>query len=89
LKQVLRKLLPRKIWTAARWDLACDWPLFRGQLQPFLRETLLAETSLNRGLFRPEAVKRLVEQHTRGERDHSPQLWTLLMLELWYQRFID
>jgi len=62
---------------------------FRGKLQPFLRETLLAESALKRGLFRPEAVKRLVEVHTRGERDYSHQLWTLLMLELWFQRFID
>jgi len=31
----------------------------------------------------------LVELHTRGERDYTHQLWTLLMMELWFQRFID
>jgi hypothetical protein len=31
----------------------------------------------------------MVELHTRGERDYTHQLWTLLMLELWFQRFID
>jgi asparagine synthase (glutamine-hydrolysing) len=62
---------------------------FRGKLQPFLRETLLAEAALKRGLFKPQAVKRLVELHTSSERDYSHQLWTLLMLELWFQRFID
>jgi asparagine synthase (glutamine-hydrolysing) len=62
---------------------------FRGTLQPFLRETILSEKSLKRGMFRPEAVRQLVELHTRGERDYSHQLWTLLMLELWFQRFID
>ena len=90
LKQVLRKLLPAE--NLDRRKMGFGVPIghwLRGQLQPFLRETLLAEASLNRGLFRPEAVKHLVEQHTRGERDHSPQLWTLLMLELWFQRFID
>ena len=55
----------------------------------FLRETLLAEAALRRGLFKPDAVRQLVELHTRGERDYSHQLWTLLMLELWFQRFID
>jgi asparagine synthase (glutamine-hydrolysing) len=90
LKQMLRKLLPAE--NLDRRKMGFGVPIghwFRGKLQPFLRETLLAEASLNRGLFRPEAVKRLVELHTRGERDHSPQLWTLLMLELWFQRFID
>ena len=90
LKQVLRKLLPAE--NLDRRKMGFGVPLghwFRGKLQPFLRETLLAEASLNRGLFKPEAVKRLVELHTRGERDYSHQLWTLLMLELWFQRFID
>jgi len=90
LKQVLRKLLPAE--NLDRRKMGFGVPLghwFRGKLQTFLRETLLAEASLNRGLFKPEAVKRLVELHTRGERDYSHQLWTLLMLELWYQRFID
>lgn len=90
LKQMLRKLLPAE--NLDRRKMGFGVPIghwFRGQLQPLLRETLLAEASLKRGLFRPEAVTRLVELHTRGERDYSPQLWTLLMLELWFQRFID
>ena len=90
LKQVLRKLLPAE--NLDRRKMGFGVPIghwFRGQLQPFLRETLLADASLKRGLFRPEVVKRLVELHTRGERDFSHQLWTLLMLELWFQRFID
>jgi len=90
LKQMLRKLLPAE--NLDRRKMGFGVPIghwFRGKLQPFLRETLLAESSLKRGLFKPEGVKRLVELHTRGERDYSQQLWTLLMLELWFQRFID
>ena len=90
LKQILRKLLPAENLDRRKMGFGVpigNW--FRGKLQPLLRETLLAERSLKRGLFRPEALKRLVELHTLGERDYSPQLWTLLMLELWFQRFID
>jgi asparagine synthase (glutamine-hydrolysing) len=58
-------------------------------MQGFLRENLLSDKAARRGLFRPEAVARMVELHTRGERDYTHQLWTLLMLELWFQRFID
>jgi asparagine synthase (glutamine-hydrolysing) len=90
LKRVLKKLLPAE--NLNRRKMGFGVPIghwFRGRLQPFLRETLLAEVALKRGLFKPEAVKQLVELHTRGERDYSHQLWTLLMLELWFQRFID
>jgi asparagine synthase (glutamine-hydrolysing) len=90
LKRVLKKLLPQE--NLDRRKMGFGVPIghwFRGQLQPFLRETILSERALKRGLFKPEAVKQMVDLHTRAERDHSHQLWTLLMLELWFQRFID
>jgi asparagine synthase (glutamine-hydrolysing) len=62
---------------------------FRGEMRPFLRETLLSEKLARRRMLRPDAVAALVEEHTEGRRDYTHQLWTLLMLELWFQRFID
>ena len=90
LKKVLRRLLPAE--NLDRRKMGFGVPIghwFRGKMQPFLREVVLSDKALRRGLFKPEAVKQLVEQHTRAERDYSHQLWTLLMLELWFQRFID
>jgi asparagine synthase (glutamine-hydrolysing) len=90
LKRALRKLLPRENLTRGKMGFGVPvghW--FRGRMQTFLRENLLSEKSARRGLLRPEVVRRLVELHTRGERDYTHQLWTLLMLELWFQRFID
>ncbi len=90
LKKVLRQLLPSE--NLDRRKMGFGVPIghwFRGKMQPFLREVVLSEKALKRGLFKPEEVKQLVELHTRAERDYSHQLWTLLMLELWFQRFID
>jgi len=90
LKKVLRKLLPSE--NLDRRKMGFGVPIghwFRGKMQPFLREVVLSEKALNRGLFTPETVRQLVDQHTEGKRDYSHQLWTLLMLELWFQRFID
>jgi asparagine synthase (glutamine-hydrolysing) len=90
LKKVLRKLLPSENLNRRKMGFGVPvghW--FRGKMQPFLREVLLSEKALRRGLFKPEAVRQLIELHTRGERDYSQQLWTLLMLELWFNRFID
>ena len=33
--------------------------------------------SLNRGLFRPESVRALVNDHIEGRREHGPRLWAL------------
>jgi asparagine synthase (glutamine-hydrolysing) len=90
LKQTLKKLLPSE--NIKRGKMGFGVPVghwFRGQMQGFLRENLLSDKSAGRGVFRPESVRRMVELHTRGERDYTHQLWTLLMLELWFQRFID
>ena len=90
LKRVLRRLLPSE--NLGRRKMGFGVPIghwFRGKLEPFMRETILSDKALKRGFFKPEVVRRLVELHVRSERDYSHQLWTLLMLELWFQRFID
>lgn len=90
LKRVLKKLVP--VENLNRRKMGFGVPIghwFRGRMQKFLAEVLLSEKALSRGLFRRKAVRRMYELHTRGEHDYAPQLWTLLMLELWFQRFID
>jgi len=90
LKKVLRKLLPNE--NLNRRKMGFGVPIghwFRGKMQPFLREVLLSDKATRRGLFKPETVRQLIDLHTTGERDYSHQLWTLLMLELWFNRFID
>ncbi|MBV8383917.1 MAG: hypothetical protein JOZ63_15010, partial [Planctomycetaceae bacterium] len=42
-----------------------------------------------RGLFRPEAVATLIDEHVQGRRDHAYKLWCLLMLELWFRNHLD
>ncbi|HEX8887754.1 MAG TPA: asparagine synthase (glutamine-hydrolyzing) [Pyrinomonadaceae bacterium] len=90
LKRVLKKLVP--VENLNRPKMGFGVPIgywFRGQMKKFLGETLLSEKACKRGFFKPDEVKLMFELHTRGERDFSHQLWTLLMLELWFLRFID
>jgi asparagine synthase (glutamine-hydrolysing) len=90
LKRVLRKLVPAENLNRSKMGFGVPighW--FRGAMQPFLRETLLSEKALGRGLFRPEIVRQLIDSHVAAKADHSHRLWSLLMIELWYQRFID
>src|SRR2546425_2430542 len=90
LKRVLKKFVPEENLTRAKMGFGVPighW--FRGAMQPFLRETLLSEKALSRGLFNRDRVKELIEQHTANKVNHEHRLWSLLMLELWFQRFID
>src|SRR5205085_849886 len=90
LKRVLKKFVPEENLTRAKMGFGVPighW--FRGTMQPFLRETLLSEKALSRGLFNRDRVKQLIEQHVASKINHEHRLWSLLMLELWFQRFID
>src|SRR5262249_49320395 len=64
LKRVLKKLVPEENLTRSKMGFGVPigyW--FRGAMQPFLRETLLSEKALSRGLFQPSAVRHLIDQH--------------------------
>lgn len=59
----------------------------KGPLRPLV-ETYLGEPYLRRqGLFRPEVVARLVDQHGRGQADHRKPLWTLLCFQRWAEHY--
>jgi asparagine synthase (glutamine-hydrolysing) len=80
LKRVLKELLPSE--NIGRRKMGFGVPIghwFRGEFQQLLRDRLLTEKSLSR----------MIEVHGSGERDYGTPLYVLLMLELWYNRFID
>jgi asparagine synthase (glutamine-hydrolysing) len=59
------------------------------QLRGRIRETLTESSASQRGYVEPRYVNQLLDEHERGRRDHSTQLWALFMLELWHRAFID
>jgi asparagine synthase (glutamine-hydrolysing) len=90
LKKVLKDIVPGENLTRKKMGFGVPigyW--FRGSMKAFLRETLLSDTSLRRGFFDPQRVRAIVDEHVEGKTDHSHRLWSLMMLELWFQRFID
>ena len=64
-----------------------EW--LRGPLSQMVGDLLFDGRLRSRGLFDERAVERLWRQHRLRTQDHRHRLWTLLMLELWFRRFID
>jgi asparagine synthase (glutamine-hydrolysing) len=90
LKKVAARLVPREV--VYRRKMGFGVPVgkwFRGEMKDFVKSVLLSEKSLERGIMKRDAIERCVVEHTTGMKDNSFQIWTLLMLELWFQRFID
>jgi asparagine synthase (glutamine-hydrolysing) len=60
----------------------------RGELKDDLLPILVEPRTLARGYFNPKAIRVLLDEHSRGRRDHSAQIWLLLMFELWHRNFL-
>jgi asparagine synthase (glutamine-hydrolysing) len=89
LRRAFRGLLPRAV--LARQKRGFGLPLRRwmkGPIAPLVKDALLDRTARERGLFKPREVERLVARMGMDRRA-TDRVWTLLMLELWFRRFID
>jgi asparagine synthase (glutamine-hydrolysing) len=64
-----------------------DW--LRGDLGSFAQDVLLDPQTRQRGLLNPVYAGDLLKRHIEGREDHSRQIWTLLVLELWQREFKD
>ncbi len=90
LKKVAARLVPKEVIYRRKMGFGVPvgrW--FRGEMKDFVRDVLLSEKSLSRGIVKREMVEMYVNEHINDGRDHTPQIWTLLLLELWFHRFID
>jgi asparagine synthase (glutamine-hydrolysing) len=90
LKQAATRYLPASI--IDRPKMGFGVPLdrwFRHELQDLARDTLLGPPASERGYFRLDVVRRLLDEHVAGTHHRHYQLWNLLVLELWHRAFID
>jgi asparagine synthase (glutamine-hydrolysing) len=64
-----------------------EW--LKGKLRPLARDLLSPERVRRAGVFNPEYVTKLQDEHERGVANHRKLLWTLLMFELWHESFVE
>ncbi|MBJ8344006.1 asparagine synthase (glutamine-hydrolyzing) [Antrihabitans sp. YC2-6] len=87
-KEVARKHLPDDV--VDREKIGFKVPLdawFRGGLRDMAFDLLTAPSSFVGETFDRAAVRRLLEDHSSGDRNEQPRIWTLLSLEVWHREF--
>jgi asparagine synthase (glutamine-hydrolysing) len=89
LKEVAARLLPSEILNRRKQGFGVPlaaW--FRGNLRDLFADTLLSTASVTRDYFQQAFVRRLVDEHLSGRRDHSLRLWLLVVFERWHQQYV-
>jgi asparagine synthase (glutamine-hydrolysing) len=88
LKRTMAGLLPAEIVHRPKKGFGipvAKW--LRGPLRSLATDLLAPDRLRRAGIFRPEEVQRLLDEHLRGRVDHRKPLWTLLAFELWRERY--
>ncbi|GIF10088.1 asparagine synthase (glutamine-hydrolyzing) [Actinoplanes teichomyceticus] len=89
LKHAMRDWLPAELIDRPKAGFGVpmdDW--LRGRLRPLAWDLLTDRTARQRGVFRPQQVRRLLAELDDGQR-HGRRIWAMVQLESWYRRFAD
>jgi asparagine synthase (glutamine-hydrolysing) len=85
-RRAVKERLPRAVLRGRKRGFNVPMPGWLAhELRSFVGDTLSPHRIAAGGVFRPEVVSRLVDEHTRRVADHSRNLWTLIVLEHWRQ----
>ena len=89
-REAMRSMLPEEVLHQPKAGFAAPVDYWLAHdLRPMVDDLLAENQVRRRGLFRPEVVRRYVDEQRRGTEDWSMQLWQLLTLEIWMQLFLD
>lgn len=89
LKRSLTGILPDEILKRPKKGFGipvAEW--LKGRLNPLMRDMLSADRLRRQGIFDPVFVEQLIREHESGTASHHKQLWTLLVFQLWHDRFL-
>ncbi len=92
-KYLLKASLQRRLPEASPWRKKEGFNVPKGswlvgELRDFAFDHLSVQQVQRMGLFQPEQVITLLNEHLAGRRDNSHQIWGLLCLSLWWQQFM-
>ena len=87
LRDAMRDVLPRATTHGPKQGFNVPIPSWlNGPLRELVHDTLSPSRIAATGIFRPEPIQELIRAHEKLERDHSRDIWTLLMFQTWYDR---
>jgi asparagine synthase (glutamine-hydrolysing) len=89
-RRAMREILPPEVLRQPKAGFAAPIDYWLANDLREMVDDLLCESNIRkRRLFKPEVVRRFIEEHRQGAEDWSMQIWQFLTLEHWMKIFID
>ena len=89
LKASLERELPNQIINRGKEGFSIpikNW--MKNELKPMMLDSLSESNVREKGFFDPKFVNRLVDEHLKGEENHSHRLWALMVFHMWYDLYM-
>jgi asparagine synthase (glutamine-hydrolysing) len=88
MRSAMKGVLPDRILNKKKVGLEMPYSRWlRAELKDVLMRYCGPERIAETGLFRPEAVAAIVDEHCSGRRDHGRALWGLLNYMMWLEMY--
>ena len=90
IKKVAKKYLKSNIINRPKAPFAAplrSW--LENDLKEMIFDTLNSKKTIERDIFNPQTVNIILDNHFKGQEDHSQLIFRLLMTEIWFSTFID
>ena len=89
LRRAMKDFVPDMVLTKPKQGFSIPMKHWlKSSLKPLMLDLLFSDCVRHRGYFNPDTISKWVQEHLRGKANHSHRLWTLMVFELWYQKFM-
>lgn len=90
LRRVARRYLPDSVTRRPKQGFGFPVGLWlRKDLAMLVDRRVRHSRLVDAGIFRQDAIERLLQEHMSGNADHNYRLWLLLCLDIWYEIHIE
>jgi len=89
LRKLLAKYLPSQLFERPKMGFGVpidQW--LRKPLKAMLLDYLSSERLKSESLFNPRLIEKKIAEHLSGQANHQYRLWSLLMWEMWRERWL-
>jgi asparagine synthase (glutamine-hydrolysing) len=89
LKKMMEKMLPDSVINKPKQGFSIpmkNW--LKGPVKPMMTDLLSFDRIKKQGIFNPDYIDGLIRDHLENKNNHSHKLWSLMLLQLWKDRFL-
>ena len=90
LKKIAQKYIHKSIFNRKKKGFGIplsNW--LRNENKNLVTDLLFSEAFRNRKIFNTSYIEKIVNDHISKKADHTDRIWSLICLELWFQKFVD